>query len=58
MTQDEMVGWHHQLNGHDNQTILATAIHTPDKDAGFLEGTVAKSWSLGIMEQSQGEVCC
>ena len=47
-----------QSKWNENQTVLATAIHTPDKDAGFLEGTVAKSWSLGIMEQFQGEVCC
>ena len=29
----------------ENQTVLAAAIHTPD-------GTVAGSWSLGIVEQS------
>ena len=33
--------------------VLATAIHTPDRDAGPLEGAVAGSWSLGIVEQSQ-----
>ena len=36
MTEDEMVGWHHQLNGHefeqalgvgDRQGSLAAAIH-------------------------------
>ena len=33
--------------------------HTyPHRDAGPLEGTVAGSWSLGIVEQPQGEGCC
>ena len=30
-------------------------IHTPGRDAGPLEGMVAGSWSLGIVEQSHGE---
>ena len=29
-----------------------------DRDAGPLEGTAAGSWSIGIVEQSQGEGCC
>ena len=36
----------------------SAAIHTLDRDAGPLEGTRAGSWSLGIVEQSQGERCC
>ena len=40
------------------QTVLAAAIHTLDRDTGPLEGTEAGSWTLGIMEQSQGEGCC
>ena len=33
--------------------------HTyPDRDAGPLEGAAAGSWSLGIVEQSQGEGSC
>ena len=40
-----------QPKWNENQTVLATAIHTPD-------GAVAGSWSLGIVEQSQGEGCC
>ena len=36
--------------------VLAAAIHTLERDAGPLEGAAAAgSWSLGIMEQSQGE---
>ena len=41
----------------ENQTASAAAIHTPDRDVDPLEGTVAGSWSLGIVEQSQGEGC-
>ena len=35
----------------ENQTVLATAIHT-------LDGAVAGSWNLGIVEQCQGKGCC
>ena len=42
----------------ENQTVLAAAIHTLDRDAGPLEGAVAGSWSLGIMERSQDKGCC
>ena len=47
-----------QPKWNDNQTVLASAIHTLDRDAGPLEGAVAGSWSLGIVGQSQGEGCC
>ena len=40
----------------ENQTDLATTLHTLDRDAGPLEGTAAGS--LGIVEQSQGRGCC
>ena len=47
------------LNGmRITQTILVTAIRTPDRDMGPLEGTVAGKWSIGIVEQSQDEVFC
>ena len=39
-------------------TVLAAATHSPDRNAGLLEGAVAGSWSLGIVEQSQGEGGC
>ena len=42
----------------ENQTVLAAAIHTLDSDVGPLEGAVARTWSLGIMEQSQDKGCC
>ena len=42
----------------ENQTVLVAAIHTLDRNAGSLEGAAAGSWSLGIVEQSQGEGCC
>ena len=37
---------------NENQTVLATAIYTLDRDAGPLEGTVAGSWSLEIVEKT------
>ena len=47
-----------QPKWNENQTVLAAAIHTPDRDEGPLEGAAAGSWSLGSMEGSQGEGCC
>ena len=34
-----------QPKWHENQTVLATAIYTPDRGTGPLEGVVAGSWS-------------
>ena len=47
-----------QPKWNEKQTVLAVTIHTLDRVAGPLEGTVAGSWSLGIVEQFQGEGCC
>ena len=47
-----------QPKWNENQMVLATAIHTLDRDASPLEGTAAGSWSLGILEQSQGKGGC
>ena len=41
-----------------NQTVLAATKHNADRGIGALEGAAAGSWSLGIVEQSQGEGCC
>ena len=47
------------LNGMKiTQIILAAAICTLDRDMGPLEGTAVGSWSIGMVEQFQGEVCC
>ena len=45
------------LKWNENQTVLAAAIRTPDRDSGPLGDTVG-SWSLGIVEQPKGEDCC
>ena len=47
-----------QPKWNENQTILATAIHIPDRDTGPLQGAATKGWNLGTMEQSQGDGCC
>ena len=47
-----------QRKWNEKQTALAAAICTLDRDAGPLGGVAAESWSLGIVEQSQGEGCC
>ena len=43
---------------NENQTVLASAIHMPERNVGLPEGAAAGSWSLGIVEQSQCEGCC
>ena len=47
-----------QPKWNENQTVLTTAIHTLDRDAGPLEGTATGRWSLEIVELSQGKGCC
>ena len=39
-----------QPKWNENQTVLATATRTTDRDAGPMEATEAGSWSLGIVE--------
>ena len=46
-----------QPKWNENQTVLVAGMHTLNREAGPLEGTAAGSWSLGIVEQSQGEGC-
>ena len=40
-----------QPKWNENQSVFAVAILT-------LDGPVAGSWSVGTVEQSQGEDCC
>ena len=47
-----------QSKWNENQTVLAAAIHTVDRDTGPLESTAAGSWNMGIVEQYQGKGCC
>ena len=47
-----------QPKRNENQTVLAAAIQMQGRNMGLLEGAAAGSWSLGIVEQSQGEGCC
>ena len=53
--ESETAVWQSKRN--ENQTVLATVIHTLDRDTDPLEGAMAGSWSLGIVKQSQGEGC-
>ena len=39
-----------QPKWNENQTVLAAAIHTLDRDIFPLEGAAAGSWSLGSVE--------
>ena len=42
-----------QPKWNENQTVLAAATHTPDRNAGPLDGTAAGSWCLGTVEQQE-----
>ena len=46
-----------QPKWNENQTVLAAAIHTLDRDVEPLKGAAAGSWSLRIVDQFQGEDC-
>ena len=48
MTEDEMVGWHHQLDGHDFEQALGV---------GDREGSLACCSPWGRKEQGTTEVC-
>ena len=47
-----------QPKWNEYQTVLAAAIHTPDRDAASLEDTAGGSWNLGIVGQSHGKGRC
>ena len=47
--------------GSLNGMRLRQSFHShayPERDVDPLEGTAARSWILGIVEQSLGEGCC
>ena len=46
------------LNGMRIRQSLQQPYIPPGRNAGLLEGAEAGSWSLGIVEQSQGKHCC
>ena len=47
-----------QPKWNENQTVLAAVICAPDRDAGPLKAAAAVSWSVRVLEQSQGKDCC
>ena len=45
MTEDEMAGWHHQLDGHDKRKLPGLE-KTEEIQGGFLENVDAgRSWT-------------
>ena len=46
MTEDEMVGWHHRLNGHEFEQVLGV---------GDVQGSLACSSPLGHTESNSTE---
>ena len=48
MTEDEMVGWHHRLNGHEIDISLDISLRDGDGHSEAWHATVhrvAKSWT-------------
>ena len=50
MTEDEMVGWHHRLNGHESEQILGdeearhAAVHGAAKNQTWLGNQTTTNW--------------
>lgn len=42
----------------ENETVLSTVIHTPERDTGPVEGAAGSRWLLEIVEKSLAVVCC
>ena len=42
----------------ENETVLSTAIHTPERDTGPVEGAAGSRWFIEIVEKSLAVVCC
>ena len=46
MTEDEMVGWHHRLNGHEVK-------YTPSDDEGQESLAICSPWGLKESEMTE-----
>ena len=44
-TEDEMVGWHHRLNGHEFEQTLGDSEEKGKSDVLYIVHGVAKSWT-------------
>ena len=46
-----------QPKWNENQSVLSTAIHTPERDTGPIEGAAGITWFIEIVEKSLAMVC-
>ena len=53
MTEDEMVGWHHQLNGHEFEQPLGDGEGqgSPPREAQRLRNTQGPVWIPSLTDQ-------
>ena len=47
-----------QPKWNENETVLSTVIHTPERDTGPEEGAAGSRWFREIVEKSLPMVCC
>ena len=45
MTEDEIVGWHHRLNGHESEQIPGNNERQGSLECCSLWGLVPRSWT-------------
>ena len=56
MTEDEMVGWHHQLNGHGFEQTLGDS-EGQGRKPGVLQSMVSQRAGHNLATEQQEEVC-
>ena len=53
MTEDEMVGWHHRLNGHGFEYVMNSALETRN-DTVLLAPTVHQKLTASLSSSQPG----
>ena len=58
MSKDEMIGWHHQLNGHEYEQALGVGDGHGSKDLDMTERLKNKTLIPEVIDISPGNLDC